>query len=182
MHRRSFLAGLASVVIAPLAAEAQAGKVYRIGFLAPLTAAENAPFFEVFRHGLRELGDVEGQNIALEVRYADGRPERFPELAAELVRLKVDVIVAPNNPGIVAAQRATSTIPIVMGFATDPVALGFVASLARPGGQHYGVIASVSGVCRETSATSQGGGCKPLPRGRTAGSHVLRLPRRYETT
>ena len=102
-----------SLLAAPLAATAQpAGKVWRIGVLAAPPA--ESPRWAPCRQGLRELGYVEGQNIAIEWRSAGGRAERFPDLAAELVRLKVDVIVATDNPTIAAAQRATSTIPIVM--------------------------------------------------------------------
>ena len=117
----------------PLAVEAQpAGKVWRIGVLFGIAGPES-PRAAPFREGLRELGYVEGQNIAFEWRLSGGQAERFPDLAAELVRLKVDVIVAGDNPAIAAAQRATSTIPIVMVLAMAPVRTGFVGSLARPG-------------------------------------------------
>jgi putative tryptophan/tyrosine transport system substrate-binding protein len=127
------------IILAPPATEAQIGKSYRIGFLGPSSAPENASWLEALRHGLRELGDVEGQNIVIEPRYADGHADRLPDLAAELVRLNVDVIVAPNNPAVAAAQRATRTIPIVMVAPTDPVGSGFVASLPRPGGNITGL-------------------------------------------
>ncbi len=121
---------------APLA-EAQAGKAFRIGVL---SAAEPASTGVVpFRQGLRELGYVEGQNVALEIRSAEGRRDRLPALADELVRLNVDVILAVSNPAIVAARKATTSIPIVMVSATDPVGVGFVASLARPGGNVTGL-------------------------------------------
>jgi putative ABC transport system substrate-binding protein len=94
---------------------------------------------EVFRQGLRELGYVEGRNLTIEYRWAAGKEERLPELAAELVRLKVDIIVASATPTIVAAKRATSTIPIVMAAVGDPVGSGLVASLARPGGNVTGL-------------------------------------------
>ena len=123
----------------PLAVEAQpAGKVWRIGVLFGIAGPES-PRAAPFREGLRELGYVEGQNIAFEWRLSGGQAERFPDLAAELVRLKVDVIVAGDNPAIAAAQRATSTIPIVMVLAMDPVRTGFVGSLARPGGNITGL-------------------------------------------
>jgi len=125
-----------SLVLAPLAADAQAGQVPRIGILAPGAAT---PIIVPFRQALRELGDVEGQNVALEFRSSDGSPERLPGLAAELVRLKVDVIVAVSNLAVAAAQKATTTIPIVMTNTSDPVASGFVASLARPGGNITGL-------------------------------------------
>jgi len=127
------------VLLAPLAADAQPpGKVPRIGVLTGLSP-KGSPWIYGLREGLRGFGYLEGQNIALEWRWTHGKAERFPDLAAELVRLKVDVIVATNNPAIHAAQRATRTIPIVMVIATDPVGLGFVASLARPGGNITGL-------------------------------------------
>jgi putative ABC transport system substrate-binding protein len=142
LSRRSVLAGGFALLFAPLTAEAQApAKVYRIGFLG-VTRPEDATYaLEAFRRGLRELGWVEGQNIVIEYRYADGRSERLPALAAELVGLKVDVIMAGSMPGIQAAKNATNTIPIVMGLSTDPVAEGVVASLARPGGNITGLTA-----------------------------------------
>jgi putative tryptophan/tyrosine transport system substrate-binding protein len=125
-----------SLVLAPLAAEAQpAAKVYRIGLLGslPPTAPGASRIWEGFFQGLQELGYVEGQNILIEGRFYGDRTERLPALAAELVRLKVDVIVAQGPPAPEAAQRATSTIPIVMTVHQDPVGSGLVASLARPG-------------------------------------------------
>jgi putative ABC transport system substrate-binding protein len=120
----------------PLSAEAQqVGKVYRIGILANVSGRIWGPFIE----GLRELGYVEGQNITIEFRSSEGKYERLPGLAAELVRLKVDVIVAPANENIVAAKQATRTIPIVMAGSVDPVGSGLVASLARPGGNVTGL-------------------------------------------
>ncbi len=127
------------ILLVPLAADAQqAGKVPRIGVLSGLSP-EGGSYIYPLREGLREFGYVEGQNIAIEWRWAHGRTERLADLAAELVRLKVDVIVAPGNAPVTAAQRATRTIPIVMAIVTDPVALGFVASLARPGGNITGL-------------------------------------------
>ena len=138
IHRRTFLGGfLLSVLVAPLAAEAQsAAKIPRIGFLSPSSPSDLTMqrFFEIFRHGLRELGYVEDQNIGIESRWAEGKYDRLPGLAAELVRLKVDVIVAAAVPAIRAAKEATKTVPIVMAFVVDPVAAGLVASFARPGG------------------------------------------------
>jgi len=127
----------------PLPAEAQqAGKVYRIGYLrfSCSSLTTNAPYI-AFRQGLRELGYVEGQNFVIEYRCADRKREQRAEMAAELVRLKVDVIVIPGAPGLLlAAQRATRTIPIVMsGMRVDPVKAGFVVSLARPGGNITGL-------------------------------------------
>ena len=138
--RRAFIGTLAGVLSAPLTATAQApAKVPRIGYLSPRSLAETAPLLESFRQGLRELGSVEGQTIAIEYRFAEGRPERLPALAAELVRLKVDVIVTAASPAPEAAKQATSTIPIVFTVSADPVAVGLVASLARPGGNITGL-------------------------------------------
>src|SRR6267143_400462 len=128
-----------SLTLAPLAAEAQqAGKIDRIGYLSPSPAAPN-PLSEAFRQGLRDLGYVEGRNVVIEYRSAEGKLERFPALAAELVALKVDVIVAPSTPAALAAKQATKTIPIVFTAVADPVASGLVTSLARPGGNVTGL-------------------------------------------
>jgi ABC-type uncharacterized transport system substrate-binding protein len=123
-------------------AEAQhTKKIPQIGFLYPgLSPGVSYPQLEGFRQGLRELGYVEGKNITIEYRFAEGKPGRLAELAAELVRLKVDVIVAAGGtPAILAAKTATSTIPIVFPNVGDPVGLGFVGSLARPGGNITGL-------------------------------------------
>jgi putative tryptophan/tyrosine transport system substrate-binding protein len=133
-----------SLLTAPLAAEApQPTKVHRIGSLIagfpPSEPDSRDPIVEDFRQGLRDLGYVEGQNIVIEYRYAEGRAEQLPDLAAELVRLKVDVIVAGGTAAIRAVQHATRTIPIVMAVAYDPVGEGLVASLARPGGNITGL-------------------------------------------
>jgi len=141
MHRREFLGTMASgLLAAPLAAEAQrAVKIARIGYLANTLAANpHAP--ETFLQGLRDLGYVEGRNIMIEYRDAEGKPERLPALAAELVALKVDVIVtAGGTPAVLAAKEATRTIPIVFNGAADPVTSGLVTSLARPGGNVTGL-------------------------------------------
>ena len=123
---------------APLAAEAQqAAKVARIGYLTgSLAASPHLP--EAFRQGLRDLGYVEGRNLVIEYRDAEGKLERLPALAAELVALKVDVIVAGHTPAL-AAKQATRTLPIVFAAVADPVASGLVASLARPGGNVTGL-------------------------------------------
>ena len=125
----------------PLAAEAQqATKVYRIGRLVPgFPPTGPNPSLEAFWQGLHDLGYVEGQNLVIESLYTEGRPERLPDLATELVRLKVDVIMAGGIAPIRAAQHATHTIPIVMAATDDPVGEGFVASLARPGGNITGL-------------------------------------------
>ena len=124
-----------SLLVAPLAAEAPpAGKVPTIGFLIPSSATFAARGFEAFKDGLRELGYIEGQNIAIEPRYADGRLERLPTLAAELATLPVAVLVVTVNRVAEAVQQTTTQIPIVMIAAEEPVSLGLVQSLARPGG------------------------------------------------
>jgi putative ABC transport system substrate-binding protein len=121
------------------AGDAQApARIARIGYLSPLAPEADAANIEALRQGLRALGHVEGQNLAIETRYANGRAERLPELAAQLARLKVDVIVAAPTSAIRAAQQATKTIPIVMAFAADPVGERLVAGLARPGGNVTG--------------------------------------------
>jgi len=115
-------------------------KAPRIGYLQASTSQnDTSPFLEDFRQGLRDLGYVEGKNIQLEVRWGEGKLERLPALAAELVRLNVDVIVAVNSPSVVAVKQATRTIPIVMAFSSDPVGDGLVKSLARPGGNITGL-------------------------------------------
>jgi putative ABC transport system substrate-binding protein len=117
----------------------QPTKIPRIGFLIGTSPTANAARVEAFRQGLRELGYVEGKTIVIEWRYAEGKLDRFPELAAELVRLKVDIIVTGGPPATRAAKEATITIPIVMEQDSDPVGNGFVASLARPGGNITGL-------------------------------------------
>ena len=117
----------------------QPKKVPRIGFLLGATPSANTVRIEAFRQGLRDLGYVEGKNIVIEERYAEGKLDRLPALAAELVRLKVDIIVSAGPTVTRVAKEATVTIPIVMGFDNDPVGSGFVASLARPGGNITGL-------------------------------------------
>jgi putative ABC transport system substrate-binding protein len=130
-----------AILVAPLATDAQQpAKGPRVGWLSDgMRAGATSRLHEAFRHGLRDLGYVEGQNLVIEHRYAEGSQERLADLAAELVRLKVDVIVAGGAYAIRAAQHATRTIPIVMAGTSDPVAQGFIASLARPGGEHHGL-------------------------------------------
>lgn len=142
MDRRAFMGGMACVLLgAPLDAPAQTTttKVARIGFLGVSSASSSASRVEGLRAGLRDRGYVEGTNIALEFRWAEGNYDRLPELAADLVRLKVDVLVAQGAPGSRAAKHATTTIPIVMTAAGDAVATGLVTSLARPGGNITGM-------------------------------------------
>jgi len=144
MDRRAFLAGAAGLVAAPLVAEAQqAGKVPRIGFLSLTSPSDRPPLLDAFLQSLRELGWVEGQNIVIDYRYAEGRLDRLPDLAAELVRLKVDLIIASAGTQVAtAAKNVTETIPIVMIAVRDPVGIGLIASLARPGGNVTGVSGS----------------------------------------
>jgi putative ABC transport system substrate-binding protein len=124
------------------AAEAQQpGKIFRIGILAPSTASGSAVLWEALRQELSKLGWIEGKNIAIEYRFAEQKPERLPELAADLARLKVDLIVVAGTPPALAAKNATNAIPIVMLNIPDPVGLGLVASLARPGGNVTGLAA-----------------------------------------
>ena len=151
IDRRTFICAFAAApVVARSAAEARpAAKVYRIGFFLVATAQSVAPLVRALSEGLRDQGFVEGRNLVFERRYADGDVERLPELAAELVRLGVDVIVTGSNLHVAAARRATATIPIVMINAVDPVGAGFVASLARPGGNITGLSLDAS---RETLA------------------------------
>ena len=131
----------ACVAAAPLVSLAQKkpARVYRIGVLNGGSAASAASFGEELKHGLRELGYVEGKSFILERRYGEGKADRLTELAAELVRIKVDVIVASTDASILAVKQETETIPIVMAASTDPVGTGFVASLARPGGNVTGL-------------------------------------------
>jgi len=116
----------------------QTGKVARIGFLDQSTASGSAVRLEAFRQEMSKLGWIEGKNLIIEYRFAEQKPERLPELAADLVRLKVDLIVVTAASSVLAAKKATTTIPIVMTSSADPVALGLVASLARPGGNVTG--------------------------------------------
>jgi len=141
MERRTFMATLAGGLLAlPLAAEAQqAAKAARIGYLASGGDPGASPTGRAFLQGLRDLGYVEGRNVVIEYRFAEEKLERLPALAAELVALKVDVIVAPNTPAALAAKQATRTIPIVFSFAADPLTSGLVTSLARPGGNVTGL-------------------------------------------
>jgi len=142
ISRRRLLTGFV-LAWAPLGAAAaqeyKAGKVWRIAFLGSTSPSGYASQLEAFRAGLRDLGYVQGQNLLIEFRWAQGNNQRLPQLAADLVQWKPDVLVTHATPGIRAAQQATFTIPIIMGTSADPVRLGFVKSLARPGGNTTGV-------------------------------------------
>ena len=144
-NRRAFIASMVGAVLsAPRAAEAQqTGKTYRVGFLWD-SPAVFPDAIEAFRQGLRDLGYVEGRTITIEYRWTEGKPERMRELAEELVRLKVDVIMAPSSIVTGAAKRATSTIPIVFMSHADPVRSGHVMSFARPGGNVTGLTISMT--------------------------------------
>jgi putative ABC transport system substrate-binding protein len=138
MRRRTFVCGWLAAFAAPLTGEArQPGKLYRIGYLE--TGDVRPRPWEAFRERLRELGYLEGQTVAYETRWADGQLDRLPTLAAELVRLKVDVLVTAGSPAARAAKSTTTSTPIVMATGGDPVGLGLVASLARPGGNVTGL-------------------------------------------
>ena len=148
MERRAFIAGTLALLAAPLAADAQtAGKVSQVGVLASSTEANFEPSVRVFREALHAAGWVEGRNLTVEVRYPGQQYTRLPELAAELVRLNVDVLATLGTPATLAAKRATATIPIVMESLSDVVSIGLVPSLARPGGN----ITGVSGFAPELS-------------------------------
>jgi putative tryptophan/tyrosine transport system substrate-binding protein len=144
-RRRLLTTSGAAIVAAPLAAEGQpAGKVYRIGILETTSQTLNAANVDAFKLGLKELGYDEGRNLAIEYRSSEGRAERFPDLARELVRLNVDLIVTRGTPAALAAKSATSTIPVVMAAIGDPVNTTVVANLAHPGGNVTGLSAIVA--------------------------------------
>jgi putative ABC transport system substrate-binding protein len=162
-RRRFLLTSLAGALAAPLPAEAQpAGKVYRIGRLEFWGVGVGAidKWTNALEQGLHELGYVNGRNIIIEHRFADGKPDRLPDLAAELAQLNVDVIVTSINTAIAAAQKAAGRIPIVMVLATNPVSAGFVANLARPGGNITGLTFDVTA---ETSGKRLGLLSEALP-------------------
>jgi len=133
-------AAILLLLATPFTADAQPrGKVYRVGYIQTATPDEQEHLTKAFEEGMRELGYVEGRNVVFERRFAWGKQEWLPDLAAELVRLNVDVIMTGGNPVIAAVKQATSTIPVVMGASRDPVGTGFIASLARPGGNITGL-------------------------------------------
>jgi len=141
MNRRTAIRRLATFFLtsASLAEAQQPAKIPRIGILLPSSASSQSARVEAFRRRLRELGYVEGKNIVIEYRYAEGKRERLPDLAAQLVRLKVDVIVTTGVPAVFAAKKASAAIPIVFAGSPDPVGTGIVSSLARPGGNITGL-------------------------------------------
>ena len=143
MDRRTFIGVVAGRLLAvPVAAEAQpAGRVYRIGFLGNSTAALEANLVGPFREGLRDLGYVEGRNVLIEYRWAEGKYDRFPALIGELLALKVAVIVTAGTPATLAVKKATTSVPLVMLAVGDPVGTGIVPSLSHPGGNITGLTA-----------------------------------------
>jgi putative ABC transport system substrate-binding protein len=142
MRRREFILVLGTAMALPSASLAQQRKVFRIGYLSAPTRESVQRTLDVFLRKLRDLGWVEGDNLVIEYRWAEGRIARLPELASELVALNVDLIVAPATSAVVAAKNATSRIPIVMAFPGDPVELGLVSSLRQPGGNVTGTTAT----------------------------------------
>jgi len=144
MNRKIFCLALCALLFAlcvSVEAQQPVGKIPRIGFVANGSASDpaTATRLDAFRQGLRDLGFIEGKNLNIEYRYVEGRPERLPELAEDLVRLKVDILVVPNDLTARAAKKATTTIPIVMASSGNPIGTGVIASLARPGGNVTGL-------------------------------------------
>ena len=162
----SILGAVVLLAVAVIAEAQQPKKVPRKGYLEAPPPSAVAARTEAFRQGLRELGYAEGKNIVIEYRYAEGKSERIPALAAELVHLKVDVIVSGGSLLTRAAKEATVTIPIVMAQDIDPVSNGFVASLARPGGNITGLSNACPGDKRKATGASEGDHSQALPRGR----------------
>jgi putative ABC transport system substrate-binding protein len=134
----------AALAVAPVL-HAQSSKTYRVGIVSPLNGPPEQPTVRAFRQGLRELGYIEGKNVIVEVRYVGGRVDSFPMHFADLIKLKVDVIVTGSGPGILAAKNATATVPIVFAGVLDPVSSGIVANLARPGGNVTGTTFGAGG-------------------------------------
>jgi putative ABC transport system substrate-binding protein len=165
MDRRAFLAGAATLLAAPLAAEAQlASRVYRIGYLSYLGCSDDSLLRGPFRQGLRELGYVEGRNLVIECRDAPGKPDKYHDLVAELIRLNVDVLVTASTALTMAAKQATRTVPIVMVYVGDPVGSELVRSLAQPG-------ANVTGLSMQAPEMVQ----KSLERLKEAASSISRV-------
>ena len=152
----------------------QPKKIARIGYLFASTPAATAHNIEAFRQGMRELGQVEGKTFVLELRYAEARAERFPEIARELVGLKLDVIVAATDVVIAAVKRETQTIPIVMATSNDPVATGLVASLARPGGNVTGLSIVSPELSGKRLRAAEGSRPRAFPRGISLESRCTR--------
>ncbi len=150
-------------IIVPVADAQQPGKIFRIGFLDSSTASGIAVLLDAFRQELRKLGWIEGKNITIEYRFAEQKTERLPELAAELVRLKVDLIVVAGTPSALAAKKATTTIPIVMANAGDPVGAGLVASLGAAGRQCHRALEFSARAKHQKARDPQGRGPQARP-------------------
>jgi putative ABC transport system substrate-binding protein len=183
MRRRTFIEGIAALGVAwPLAAGAQqqAGKIHRIGLLTRKTDASVANQINAFRHGLRDLGWVEGTSISIEYRDAEGRLDRLRALAAELVALNMDVIVTVDTPPTQAAKQATSTIPIVVAVSADPVGAGLVSSLAHPGGNTTGLtlLAPEAALWDPTTGKAQVKESENAARSMNLNLQVLEVPNR----
>jgi putative tryptophan/tyrosine transport system substrate-binding protein len=151
MRRRNFIVGASAAAAWPIAARGQQSqRIRRIGVLLAGTPTSFAPRADAFVRGLRELGYVEGKTVAFEWKWGEDRTERLPQLAEELVKLDVDVIVTGGAPAAKALKKATRTVPIVMAIIGDPVAVGLVQSLARPGGNATGfsIVAPVENACK----------------------------------
>src|SRR5262245_65069927 len=145
MRRRDFIAGFGLTAAMPFAARAQqAGKLPTVGVLGSTSQAAANQWIAAFAQRLRELGWSEGRTVTLEYRWAEGRSERYPEIATEFIRMKVDVILTHNTPTVLATKQATSTIPIVFATAGDPIGSGLVANLARPVGNVTGISSQAS--------------------------------------
>jgi ABC-type uncharacterized transport system substrate-binding protein len=159
------IAALTLTLLAPPVADSQSAKVARVGLLG-LGSAETSPHFEALRQGLREHGYVEGQNLVVEDRSTVDTYTRLPDVAAELVRLKVDVIVTNGATAAQAVRKAMATLPVVMVTASDPVETGLAASLARPGGSVTGLLTLRPGPGRQAPRDTQGDPPRSLPRRR----------------
>ena len=174
MKKRITLWLLATLFLAnvSLADAQQTGKIFRIGILDGSTASGSAVLLEAFRQEMSKLGWIEGKNITIEYRFAEQKPERLPELAADLVRLKVDLIVVASRPPALAAKNTTATIPIVMTNVGDPVGAGLIASLARPGGNVTGFSSLIARANHQKARDTQGRGPQARPSWpSTAGRH-----------
>jgi ABC-type uncharacterized transport system substrate-binding protein len=143
MDRRSFIAGMTAVMTAPLAEAQQPGRVPTVGMLLIATREQTAHFVNPFEHGMRTLGYIAGRNIFYAHRFADGNPERLPDLAADMVKSKLDVIVTGSAQQTLVVKKLTNTVPIVMAMTGQPVALGLIASLTHPGGNLTGLTGDV---------------------------------------
>ena len=158
------LGALFLAVCFPVQAQ-QPAKIWKIGVLVSTSRALNASREDNLWQGLRQLGYVEGKNVAMEYRYADGQLDRLPQLASDLVGLRVDVIVVSGTRAAVAAKQATSTIPIVLAGVGDPVQAGLVSSLSHPGGQRYRSVEAFTGFHRQAGGTDQGSHSQDEPHG-----------------